>query len=638
MVSLDTYNKVLKSISKIRLNQFQTMEDKLSSLLTVYADMLSHLITPNVKTYTIIVNTLLDGSLITYHTQELIPSFSDVLPRHLNSKNLLNPTLNAVSMLKESEVYFQVALDVFLASFIVKNEKKFDPKIYYKLINCFTIFNKSLTHEASIENDKKLIKIINLMEKNNISKNEQCYLDLIKSFGYKKDLQSVLTIFEDYKLNLNLKHEKEYQIYGALIESFVLNNEKSKALQFMDKIVSRDEGENNIHLVSGFISGLISIGDVETSWNFIQHLQSNSTTDLTSLLDMSLMSRLITCACQNDNFKLATLIFDFIVPQKQINTQSFWDFRCDYILQCIKENDLSKVLTILKETEIREAFYDESTILVVFKFLVENDLNHQAMEMLINQSKRIIIEFSNYDNERLIEDYPCVLKYQQEICCDLFNKIVEFLSSNGKLNLKNCLELSKISFFNASLFELSSSNNDNSKNGSLIILKKIWNSRINHDDEFLELINKNELLIPEIVSLHTNYLIDHQSQSQNSTLTKSTTIINNDIKYNLMIFIKDLIIQKPLISKNLINDVTQVLKLINENDLLDDWIKSNPESWYKSPLISPSSSSTTNGGIQLIKDDSDSNSLINGIPLTPLSLSSVPIVGIPSINDYEFNK
>lgn len=231
--SVDAYNMVLKSICYRLLDNEGTLESiecKLTSLLTVYQDLLSaharnEKLLPNSDTYNTILPSIFLGAIQTVQ---------------LSADSSVTSHKAGLAYNKAVD-YVQVGLDLFLS---IKNKDELDiERVLTPLFRCLLTFPHMLTHElASL--------LVSFTDRK--ADNYEFYQNIITLFKHftkpetlglsKKELYSMVSsVFSTYKEQVQVNAvlgKGEFQIYSAMLETLLSSGNIPVATKFLDSILS----------------------------------------------------------------------------------------------------------------------------------------------------------------------------------------------------------------------------------------------------------------------------------------------------------------------------------------------------------------------------------------------------------------
>lgn len=231
--STEAYNMVLKSICFRLLDNEGTLESiecKLTSLLTVYQDLLSaHVrnekLMPNSETYNTIIPSIFQGAIQTVQ---------------LSSDPTVTSHKAGIAYNKAVD-YAQVGLDLFLS---IKNKGELDiERVITPLLTCLltfphlvtsklatTVMSFSSTKADGFEFYEKLISL-----SKSFTKKETLGLE-------KKDLYALVSsVYSVYKEQVRMNPllgRGEFKIYSAMIETLLASGNVPVATKFLDSILS----------------------------------------------------------------------------------------------------------------------------------------------------------------------------------------------------------------------------------------------------------------------------------------------------------------------------------------------------------------------------------------------------------------
>lgn len=262
---VELYNMVLRSIVERSLDNVEvsveSVESRLTTLMTVYQDLLNANLRPNKDTFNIILESLFKGS-------------SQVL--NLASK-LDTPPNMCTEALSKCEQYSSLGIELFMS---IKNINELD--LGSILPSLLTILN-NYPSLLKVDLLKKLHSLLSL----NINK-EEYYSGLIRLSFYlrqhdiieldKETYDFVASIYENYKKACSLFAEldnSEFIVYKYLIQAMIQNGNFPLATKFLDDIImdyksslisSTKPSKSEIsELISSYIEALITHSPVSNS-------------------------------------------------------------------------------------------------------------------------------------------------------------------------------------------------------------------------------------------------------------------------------------------------------------------------------------------------------------------------------------
>lgn len=264
--SVDAYNIVLKSIRDRSLDSngtHESIESRLTSLLTVYQDLLSactrnDTLLPNAETYNTILPCMFDGAI-----QSIKLGSEPGVTNHRYS-----------AALTKAMDYVQVALNLFLS---IKNKEELNVKEYLpQLLECMLVFPHLLT--------KELCSLIVSYSGLN-SDSPGLYRNIIGISKYfvnpetlgmsKKDLyEFVSSVYANFRQQLQYFPSLavgEFEVYSVMIEAFLSSGNNSVATKFLDQILMDFKVQTLAGNATDFskVSGLIS--------TYLEELMSSET-------------------------------------------------------------------------------------------------------------------------------------------------------------------------------------------------------------------------------------------------------------------------------------------------------------------------------------------------------------------------
>ncbi|KAK6198818.1 RNase P subunit [Scheffersomyces amazonensis] len=387
--NIELYNIVLNSIIKRSLDSefsLEAIENKLTTLLTIYQDILTSGLKPNHDTYNLILNTLLEGAIDCHN---------------LTSNN----QLHYAEIITKRQEFSKIAIDLY--SSIMSLDKVDLSLIIPKLVNVLNI-NPDLLNTEVIETIAKQIKQLEILTFEDL----KSFIKLSSNFTqfnvFEGDSSQLL--IHDYIKNLyeiyceyQNKDADEFIIYSLLVESLIHNKQLSLASQFLDDILidykkslSLDNTPSKLQLSNLLSSYLKSIINVESDKLFKAHELIKQFNNISYLPDLSvhvyntLISKYLCEIPINDindkHYKIVYELYDFVAIRKDYQDTKTIQFMkedgyiCRELLlnKAIELGDHERIFQILKEILLKNhLIYD----IMIFK----NVLNYLFNGVLYNR-------------------------------------------------------------------------------------------------------------------------------------------------------------------------------------------------------------------------------------------------------------
>lgn len=214
--SIDLYNIVLKSILQRSLNntelELSAIEERLTTLLTVYQDILSIGLKPNKETYNLIVNALLDGSLqcLELPTDNSL-QYAEVFPKSQEFAQICIELFNSISN--------QLDLKVLLSK-LIKLLSNYPQLVTGKIIQPFI----SIIQESQLESKESCLLVLELSK----------YFDQFAVLNNKEAFKIIESAYHQYKQFPDID---PFSAYEKVIVSLINNNFAKRAGQLLDEIL-----------------------------------------------------------------------------------------------------------------------------------------------------------------------------------------------------------------------------------------------------------------------------------------------------------------------------------------------------------------------------------------------------------------
>ncbi|KAK6463289.1 RNase P subunit [Scheffersomyces coipomensis] len=388
--NIDLYNVVLNSIEKRALDSelsLEAIENKLTTLLTIYQDVLGSGVKPNFETYNIVLSNLLQGSL--------------------NCHALLsNNQFYHVEIINKGQEFTQVALELLMS---IKNLNHLNLNVlipnFIKALNLNpSLLNKeiiellmdhlpTLDSSSSFNNVNEIIKLTNHFTQFNIFNGDS-----------KQIYEYILSLYESYKVKATEK-ENEFIIYANLIDSLIRNNQFQSASEFLDDILFDYKESLEFHVrpskeqislvISTYLNGIINntkannvsllqTYELLTKFNRISYIPDVSVSVYNSLIhkyiqycnELSVMKD--KSELHQQNYKVIGSLYDYVAIRKDYQATPTVQFVKDSNSVCreslldksIDMGDHERVFQLIKEILLKNhLIYDLSIFKKLLNYL-----------------------------------------------------------------------------------------------------------------------------------------------------------------------------------------------------------------------------------------------------------------------------
>lgn len=350
--SRDVYSIVLSSIAHRSIDD--TVDDKLSTMLNVYQDLITNKMKPDLDIYSTVIFQLLDKAILA----AVVPGVST-----------------------NGGDFFKIAIDIFNAS------------------NCSHIqdFNATITDRIlvgmnlypGLVSNTQLIKI--LQQQPNFEKQAVYYTALINYCKFTNDSELAMSLYEEFKTTSSAStalKEDQFVIYSAFISTLVSTNEISLATKFLDKLLTSikdyDQYEDKATmLLSSYLlplsqTNLAKTLEIWAQFSRIDWIPEFSYDFYSQLLDQSMRGTMY-----NTSLKLYTYMSALPQPQpataydpKTLLTTAGRapGVTSRFLLCALQQGDKTTVLKMLRESFVRKTNFDYSVYPLLFQFLQSEDL------------------------------------------------------------------------------------------------------------------------------------------------------------------------------------------------------------------------------------------------------------------------
>lgn len=433
------YNIVLKSIAMRALDSdasIESVESKLTCLLTVYQDVLSACskngqCKPNNETFNIILHEIFKGAVATIDLG--------------SSLKIANDTYQAAFI--KSEEFCQVGINLFMS---VKDQTELDlTQILPNLVTAVNV-HPNLLHKDLVAG------LINL--KNIGCANGSYYIGLINLSRYLQHLglrlshedvyNYISSIFELYKENVRSQVELgkfEFQVYSALIKALIHNGNLNMATKFLDNVLVdfkngigsekiAAQKQNVSNLISDYLQAVIGSGsgeDLNRAYNLLGKFREvNYIPDVSVQVYNDMINRFIGRFTLHE-YEKSHGNDDVILQQQQIYTK-IWEL---YEKAAIRKDFQAGPIT-----NPRSQSFGLEVNCRDFLLSLSLDLNdHEKITRLLKEIllKSHVISDWNVSKKLCLYLYNGVAAYNNEYYCNLLWSVIELQGSHHYGNSKD---------------------------------------------------------------------------------------------------------------------------------------------------------------------------------------------------------
>lgn len=259
--NIETFNCLLAATAQ--LIRLEVLDSRVTHLLNVYKDLLHRKLTPNTKTYSILLTALVKCARSSYAS-------TDLRRKEVSRFGLTETPQQALlaGIIDEGDGV-DAALNLFYASTFVVKDRAYGVDVYSTLIEACA--QRGLTDE--------MCKVFSQMEISGVKPNRDTYLNLMDGFGKANDLHSVLEVYEEVKSELEKnpsvrKGEKD-SLYKHLVMAYVTAGDSAGASSFLEKVLAQ-RGETSPVIVEGFVEAFLYRGEFSNAFKWVNQFTINS--------------------------------------------------------------------------------------------------------------------------------------------------------------------------------------------------------------------------------------------------------------------------------------------------------------------------------------------------------------------------
>jgi len=359
----EIYFITLTSISKRTIDD--SIDEKLSTMLNVYQDMIQHKMKPDLDIYSIVINDLLKASIESINNPKYSTNGAD---------------------------FFKIAIDIFKAS-NSHHVQNFDSLIIDQLLVGMNLYPGLISKETIEE----------YLNNNAVSysKTHIYYIALINHCKLNNDVDLAMKLFNDFKIQSvgdSFLTGKQFSIYSSLISTLIHCDEVTSATKFLDKLLSTiknySEFEPKLNLVlTSYILALshkniqkaleiwFQFNSIDWIPEFSYEFYSNLLNQVNDYQDASKIFNYMCCLSRNkkSSHSLESILIEPHLIKNSISR---------LILSAVQFNDKTMVLKIIKDSFIKKIAFDYSVYPILSQYLQSSEV----MNKLVNNHGDLVID------------------------------------------------------------------------------------------------------------------------------------------------------------------------------------------------------------------------------------------------------
>lgn len=529
----DHYEKILSFLSSNIL--YGNQSQNLSSVLSIYMDIVSSKIAPTTNIYSSVISSLLSlaGNTATHKENDL--AYFRLNKRH--RKSALASVLASSREGDSSSSLYKATLDIFEASNIIKVQK-FSAALYNGVINAC----------VALGNYHMLYSITKMLEVNNCTLTADIFVSLIKGYGKHGDISAAVECYKHYKsLCQSLVNNKEYSVYAALIGAYFDSSSPENGLIFFNKILDSNPDPTSIApVISEIIQGYCRTGDYLSALSWIQQVK---TTPGLPAVDGKSLVMLLSSSSDASDITTSQTLFDLITSRRDLSQSELNIARSDFLSLCVKSNHTQSLLDAIKETQQHGGVWDLSTVILVSKHLLQLGDLSLALRIFNLQGSRYLKHMQNAD---LPVDGQNV---------DAVNIIVKELAASNNLNVSSAVGLMESDFFDAQIFS-------DVNGGGIGCIKLVWNAL--NDGSLNKIITDAPYSIISIINTHLKWIQASGANNSLGGLAIPTPLLGS-LCTNFSKLVYRLISLSLSLEASFKQEVSFALEVLNDSETADAW-------------------------------------------------------------------
>lgn len=536
------YHTVLQSLAIMSAPASGDMCYDLTGMLDVYSDMVNNGVAPSTDTYILVMNALLDAA--DYASRQIESNFlvSGLRARHVDTLSASSAEL--LDAVDRSFAYVTIAADIFEASNAAKS-RRYPASLLMRLLSGVVRHGRS----------DKLPYVLDSFDSwkyGNAYK--EALPSIVKGMGQLSDVEAAKKYYESFIQDMdNVSINEEFNVYASLIEALFSSGDELGAVVFFQSILNdKEKVQDGLRsdafrsLLAAMIDGWLSRNDHLSAWEWIREMDADRS--VPSIPFKSLIKS-FSAACAAGDLDTAGQMFDFVAAQKDSTRYAqFNTVRCDYAMLGVRKGDVKAVHKVVKETYLRNGLFEPSTLVQVFKFLVDQGQADLAVEVAVNQAERLFGSLaSNREWEVIAEDVVSSLVR------------VVFHNDSCLLSLSELLSLASSHFMTKRSFA------DNASAG-IRILQCIWSHKRQNTTEYKQLQMSSQASLITVIALHNVWVLTAAASNSIGELSIPTSTLN-ELKDNYRLFVDEVMARGLSVDIAMSQEIVRVLRLLEDQEL-----------------------------------------------------------------------
>lgn len=257
----ETFNYYLTAVAQ--LIRFGVLDNRVSHLMSVYAQMMNRKLIPSTKTYAILLTSLVkcakNKDAVIEQKRKQAMRFGFVVP---SQPELLGAEI-------DTDDGVTIALDLFDASNYVEH-KVHHLDVYSSLIDICS--SRGMTDA--------MINVYTQMEKSGVKPTAEIYWALLSGFGKAQDVHSSLEVYDQVKSSIEENGSAtafdNARVYRHLLSAFVSAGEVEKAFTLFDAVEPQHRGDSLEHIIEGIVDGFLKRKDFQSASQWIDRFSSDA--------------------------------------------------------------------------------------------------------------------------------------------------------------------------------------------------------------------------------------------------------------------------------------------------------------------------------------------------------------------------
>ncbi|KAH0547728.1 hypothetical protein FGG08_000218 [Glutinoglossum americanum] len=284
-------------------------------VLDVYADMLRRRVTPDIATYSALIDLLASNALEISTMKQSLKERRVRFGGMEEAGRFMFPSDEAEFDMLVEDDSLSIALKLFDAS-IPSRKSRFFPVETYRLLIA------ACAEQGRIAD---MIRIYADIDSGNVVPSAATFVPMINAFASAGDLSSAVECYDEYKAlavasdngDTSITDRKDGEIYAAVIKGYIDCGKLAGALKFWEKVVDSYAGLETLPQIKeeviskAFVDGMLSNGNLAEALKWAEELEAGMESRIEA------MAKICITAADSDDTNIAVAAFRYIAADSQ---------------------------------------------------------------------------------------------------------------------------------------------------------------------------------------------------------------------------------------------------------------------------------------------------------------------------------